>query len=101
MVARGILQPPLDQIDVTLWRLDAALRLFLKRMQDVDGLAEAYRVNGPVSVPVEVFNQLHCAATKPLQRLCRWRVLAGLRQKQLETESVLYPRRESSVIALA
>jgi hypothetical protein len=47
IVALGILQPPLDEVDVTLWRLDALLRFFLERMQDVHGLAKAHRVNGP------------------------------------------------------
>jgi hypothetical protein len=43
MIQLGIHQPPPNELDVALWRLNALLRLLLKRMQHVHGIAEAHK----------------------------------------------------------
>jgi hypothetical protein len=48
MVVLGILQPLLDEVDITLRRLDPLLRLFLEGVQDIHRVIEAHGVNGPI-----------------------------------------------------
>ena len=43
MIQLGIHQPPPNELDVALWRLNALLRLLLKRMQHIHGIAEAHK----------------------------------------------------------
>jgi len=70
-------------------------------MQDIDGLAETHRVDGPVRVAVETFNQLHDSAAKSFQWLRRWWMLPGLCQVQLESEPFLDATGKATIVALA
>lgn len=76
MILLSAPQPSLDEIDIALRRFDTPLRLLLEAVQDIDRIAESYRVHGAVGVPVEVFDQFDRSATESLQRLGRRRVLA-------------------------
>jgi len=56
MVVLGISQSPFYQLNVALRRLDPPPRLFLKGMEDINGLAKAHGIDSPVGVAVEVFD---------------------------------------------
>jgi hypothetical protein len=57
------LEPLVDQIQLGLWRRVAAQ----KGMQHIDGISEAYSVDGAEGVAIEVvYNLLHAGVAKPL-----------------------------------
>src|SRR5438105_2208707 len=101
IVSRRIFQPPLDKFDIALRRLDALLRLLLERMQDVDGRLKPNRINGPKSISVKIINHFDDTASKTLEQLGRRRMLARLRQEQLEAEIFLHLRRKLPVVLAA
>jgi hypothetical protein len=49
----------MDEVDCALRRSDAALGLFLKGMQNIDHIAELYRVNRAIRILVVTVNDLH------------------------------------------
>jgi hypothetical protein len=90
MNLRGILEPSLDDIDVLLWRRDAACRLLLECVQDVDNAGKRRGVNSPVGIsPVRIGDLEHTGATKPLEGFRIRVLLPVLRQPQCVTENVL------------
>ena len=94
-------QTPLDKLDIALWRADAAFRFFLEGMQNVERGFEAHRVDGPVCVTFEIFNQLDGITAEAHQPFCRWWMLAGLRQEEFEAEPILHRRRKGPVVLAA
>lgn len=74
---------------------------FLKECRDIDRRFKTHRVNGSEGVPVEIIDHLDDTTSKTLKRLGRWRMLARLRQEQLEAEIFLHPRRKFSVVLAA
>src|SRR5437016_5988993 len=54
----GLPEPPPDEFHVRLGCFDSLGRFFLEGMQNVYGTFESHRINGPVCIPVMVFDNL-------------------------------------------
>ena len=75
----GICQPAADQVDLSLRRGDASLRLLLEGVEHVDRLVEPGCVDRAIRVGVVTVDDLHDArAPEAFQRLCGWIGLAVL-----------------------
>lgn len=58
MTGKNCLQSLLDQIHIRLWCADAGLRLLLKRMQHMDRITDAHRIDSTKSIASVIFHQL-------------------------------------------
>ncbi len=79
------LQPLLYKGDLFLWRLDACLRLLLKRMQDINSACQLHRINGSESVATVVGDNLQNPRADAAQRLRADMLAASLRIEKSNT----------------
>ena len=69
MVDLGTAKPTLDQLDISARRGFAALGLFLESVEHLDRFDKLHRVDGPVSITIEIIHQLNGPSVKSLQNL--------------------------------
>jgi hypothetical protein len=74
-------KPPFDHFQFDLRRRYAPLRFLLEGVQNVDGGVETNGLDGAIRVTVEIIDELNSAASEPLERLRRRRMLPSLREK--------------------
>jgi hypothetical protein len=67
-------------------RRAASLRFLLEGVQNIDDASKLDRIDGPVSVAIEVLHHFqHARAAKTLERLCRLMFFSRLRREDRET----------------
>src|SRR5438477_10162882 len=83
-------EPTANQFDIRLGRLDAAWRFLLERMQYVNCSLKPHRVDSPVSIAAEVFDNFRNSLPFAFPRL-GFRVFASkLRNTQGRTNLILH-----------
>src|ERR1043166_4169313 len=101
MIFLGSPEPRLHEVDVSLGRRDAFLRLLLKRVQHVNCSRQSDGVNGAIRVPVVVLDDLQDAcAFKALEWICIWMLEARLREVERESHDVLDVLRKLAEVLL-
>jgi len=100
MSLRGAQSAP-DQVELPLWGRDAAFRLLLEGVQDIDGGLEPDRVNGPEGIAVVARDDLHYTRAEALQRLRVPMLSSELGAVDREPHVVLHGVKEALQIRLA